>query len=318
MVKLGQNEYLESVVKVVIDKTFEAALPKLMEITAQAAVASEPMIRVVVREEVMPKLTLGLVAGMIGVAGVSALIGSLLARGGSRKGMSGLNGVGEIAVVEEREKAAGNGSSSGQMMEGLRMTQASVHSPPVRAKAANGNIVHELRQSARELADELARKRSSGLAGPYRPGYAPMNRPGYAPMNPSTGLGMARLVNGEVKPGQIVVGAVVGVPVQQLLSKLLLQQVLGAKEMVGDGVTGLGGIVLHLIARSSFTLGLGTSLLLPFVADITDWALREAGVVKMAGLGAARPPQQINRVQPRAPVSVPQLRSFTAPGRRVA
>ena len=196
------------------------------------------------------------------------------------------------------------------------MTQASVHSPPIRAKAVNGNIVHELRQSARELADELARKRSEGLAGPgYRPGY----RPGYVPMNPSTGLGMARLVNGEVKPVHIVAGAVIGVPVQQLLSKLLLQQVLGAKEMVGDGVTGLGGVVLHLIARSSFTLGLGTSLLLPFVADITDWALREAGVVKgSAGLGAVRPPQQIGRVVPRQPVSVPQLRSFTAPGRRVA
>lgn len=310
MVKLGQYEYLEPVVKAVVDKVFEASLPKLSEIVAQSAVAAEPTIRVVVREEVMPKLTLGLVAGMIGVAGVSALIGSLLARGSRKSGLAGLNGVDEVEVVES-EKAAGNGSSSGQKMEGLRMTQASVHSPPVRAKAANGNIVHELRQSARELADELARKRSSGLAGP---GY----RPGYMPMNPSTGLGMARLVNGEVKPGQIVVGAVVGVPVQQLLSKLLLQQVLGAKEMVGDGVTGLGGVVLHLIARSSFTLGLGTSLLLPFVADITDWALREAGVVKMAGLGAVRPPQQINRVQPRAPVSVPQLRSFTAPGRRVA
>lgn len=291
---MAQYEYIEPVVKAVVDKVFEASLPKLTEIVAQSAVAAEPTIRTVVREEVMPKATLAIVAGMIGVAGVSALIGSLLARG----------------------KAARSGSSSGHKMEGLRMTQASVHSPPIRAKAANGNIVHELRKSARELADELARKRSEGLAGPgYRPGY----RPGYVPMNPSTGLGMARLVNGEVKPIHIVAGAVIGVPVQQLLSKLLLQQVLGAKEMVGDGVTGLGGVLLHLIARSSFTLGLGTSLLLPFVADVTDWALREAGVVKgPAGLGAVRPPQQIGKVVPRQPVSVPQLRSFTAPGRRVA
>jgi hypothetical protein len=174
------------------------------------------------------------------------------------------------------------------------MTHGSVHSPPIRATAAHGNLVHELRQSARELADELARKRTGGaeMASQYRPGY----RPGYVPVNPSTGLGAMRLVNGEVKAGAVVLGAVFAVPVQQGLSKILLQQTLGANEMVGDGVVGLTGILLHLLARTSFTLGFGTSLVLPFVADLTNWALMQVGAVKSSGLSGVRPQNRVGGV----------------------
>lgn len=286
---------LSEVVSNITQQIVNAALPTLKEAVAASAEAAEPTIRRVVNEDVMPKVTLGIVVGMIGVAGVSALIGSLFASSGKSRGAK-LAGLGSV------EMAAGSGSSSKvKGFGGAIMTEKTVTSPPIRAKAAHGNLVHELRQSARELADELARKRSDGgLAGPgYRPGY----RPGYTPMNPASALGAMRLVNGEVKPGMVVLGATLAVPVQQTLSKILLQQTLGANEMVGDGVTGLAGILLHLVARTSFTLGFGTSLVLPFVADLTNWALVQVGVVKSytAPLGGMRPQQRIgNSVTPRA------------------
>jgi hypothetical protein len=303
--KLGvEIQDLSEVISNITKQIVDAALPTLKEAVAASAEAAEPTIRRVVNEDVMPKVTLGIVVGMIGVAGVSALIGSLFASSGRSRGAK-LAGLGSV-VDNTVEMAAGSGSSS--MVKGFggaSMTGKTVASPPIRAKAAHGNLVHELRQSARELADELARKRSTdgGLAGPgYRPGY----RPGYTPMNPASALGAMRLVNGEVKPGMVVLGATFAVPVQQALSKVLLQQTLGANEMVGDGVTGLAGILLHLVARTSFTLGFGTSLVLPFVADLTNWALVQVGLVKTftAPLSGTRPQQRIgNTVTPRGATS---------------
>lgn len=326
--RLGQTD-LTQIVQNVVNQVIEAAMPALKDAVANAAQAAEPTIQKVVDESVMPKVVLGIVVGMVGVAGVSALIGSLFASSGrsSAKKLSGLSGLRSIRTNNE-DLAAGSGSSSGLKGQGgFTMAPTSVNSPPIRAKAANGNLVHELRQSARELADELARKRAgqANLAAhypAYRPSYSGY-RPGYVPMNPSTGLGAMRLVNGEVKAGAVVLGAVVAVPVQQLASKVLLQQALGANEMVGDGVTGLAGILLHLVARSSFTLGFGTSLLLPFVADLTNWALVKVGAVKTgaAAMSGARPQNRIGQtVTPQRPTqSVAAMRQrLTAGAQKVA
>src|SRR3990167_890069 len=289
--RLGQTDSsLNAIVKAVVDNVMAAAMPTLKDIVAKSAEAAEPTIRTVVREEVMPKVTLGVVAGMLGVGGIAALIGSFFA---------------------SRTKAAGSGSSSRKMsgLEGVHMTQASVHSPPPRAKAADGNLVHELRASARELADDMARKRQGQLAGgpgAYRPGaYKP------GAYRPDPGLGLA-LVRGAVDPGTVIAGALTGVPLQQILSNVIFQKTLGAKPMVADGVSGLVGVLGHLIFRTSFTLGLGTSLLLPLVADLTGWAMAQFGVNGGAALAGARPPLQRPAAPPPQRITVSGLRQQLA------
>lgn len=291
--KLGQT--IPDIVKGIV----ESIKPELKDLVASAAQAAEPTIQKVVREEVMPKVTLGLVVGMIGTAGVAAVIGSLFARGRASSRMSGLGFSGS--------QAAGGGlpSSLSGLTEEL-MTQKSVGSPPVRAKAANGNLVRELREDAKSLADDLARKRAAGLAGPaYRPG------------NPTAGLALGRaLVEGPVSAGGMVGGALAGVPTYFVTSRILLQNVLGANERVGDGVTAAASLVLHFFARTSFTLGFATSLTLPIVADLIDYAMTKTGVGSI-GLSGTKPQQKIASQQ--KPQSVAGFRqNLLTRGARVA
>lgn len=145
------------------------------------------------------------------------------------------------------------------------MTQ-SVNSPPSRAKAATGNLVHELRRGAHDLAGDIARRR------------AMMMRDRYA-VNPGVSLGMTRIIRGSVEPGAILGGAALGIPAQQVISQGLLQKMVKASPMVADGVTGVAGTVLHLIFRTSFTFGFGAALLFPFIGDLTEWGLAQLGVV---------------------------------------
>lgn len=304
--RLGQGD-LTAIVQNVVNQVVEAALPALKEAVAASAQAAEPVIQKIVDESIMPKVTLGIVVGMVGVAGISALIGSFFATRGGSKGskMSGL-GVENLA--------ARDGLSSGHSLGGLKMTQ-SVNSPPVRAKAANGNLVHELRQSARELADELARKRSE-MAGSYRPGSP--YRPGYMPMNPGTGLGLSRmLVHGDVNPGALVGGGFLGVVAHAGLSRIVLQQGFGTSPMVGDGIVGGAGLILHLLARSSLTLGVAFTTVFPFVVDLVNAGLKAVGVEKaiMAGAQQQAPQRVGTTVTPAPQRSVAELRRQLVPQR---
>lgn len=97
------------------------------------------------------------------------------------------------------------------------------------------------------------------------------------------GLGQVRLVKGETKPGMVVFGALAGIPVQQTASQVVLQQLMGASPTVADGVTAGAGVAVHLLARTSFTLGLAFSMLAPFVAQGTQKAVSWiAGVFRPA------------------------------------
>jgi len=75
---------LEDAVSGVSDKIVAALLPKLTPIVQNAAMAAEPTIRTVVREEVVPQLGTWLVVGLAAVAAVSAGIGVAMAKRASR------------------------------------------------------------------------------------------------------------------------------------------------------------------------------------------------------------------------------------------
>lgn len=75
---------LEDAVSGVSDKIVAALLPKLTPIVEQAAQASEPMIRTVLQEDVVPQVGTWVVVGMAAVAAVSAFVGVTMAKRASR------------------------------------------------------------------------------------------------------------------------------------------------------------------------------------------------------------------------------------------
>jgi len=70
---------LEAIVGRAADRIFNALLPKMKEIVAQASQAAEPTIRTVIREEVLPKFGLAAVLGLAAMGAISAAIGSWFA-----------------------------------------------------------------------------------------------------------------------------------------------------------------------------------------------------------------------------------------------
>jgi len=75
---------LEDAVSKTADRIVDALLPRLTPLVEKAALASEPMIRTVLREEVVPQVGTWLVVGMAAVAAVSAAIGVAMAKRASR------------------------------------------------------------------------------------------------------------------------------------------------------------------------------------------------------------------------------------------
>jgi hypothetical protein len=195
------------------------------------------------------------------------------------------------------------------------MTQAT-KSPPNTAKAAksgDGNLVFELGNTIDEMVDELARKKAAELSGTSA-GIRPMGirpndyrgsfvRPSYEP----TGvLGAANLVRGEAKPGAILAGVLVGAPIQQGISKIGLQQGLGASAVVADGALTLASTILHFFTRTSFTLGLLVAQAVPFVDDLLDMGGRAAGLIKPTAMAPVLPtpkPAGMQGVQPKLGVN---------------
>lgn len=87
------------------------------------------------------------------------------------------------------------------------------------------------------------------------------------------GLGNVELVKGGFKPGQTLFGAVAGIPAQQGVSQIVVQQFLKGSPMVGNIVAGSVGVVTHFFVRSSFTLGLGLAMAAPLIAQATQYGV---------------------------------------------
>lgn len=113
------------------------------------------------------------------------------------------------------------------------------------------------------------------------------------------GLGNVELVKGGLKPAQTLFGAVAGIPGQQIVSQIVVQQILKGSPMVGNIVAGSVGVVAHFFVRSSFTLGLGVAMAAPLIAQATQYAVTwVANLLKPAAyaspaLGNATPRQQV-------------------------
>lgn len=75
---------LEDAVGGVSDKIVAALLPKLEPIVQKAALASEPTIKSVLEETVIPQVGLWTVVGLAVAAGIGALTGTYMAKRGSR------------------------------------------------------------------------------------------------------------------------------------------------------------------------------------------------------------------------------------------
>ena len=68
----------DAIVGPVADRIYQALLPKVKELAAEASVAAQPTVSKIVREDVMPWAF----AGMLGIGAVAALIGAAMARVG--------------------------------------------------------------------------------------------------------------------------------------------------------------------------------------------------------------------------------------------
>lgn len=96
---------------------------------------------------------------------------------------------------------------------------------------------------------------------------------GKFPAQQHPGLGMG-IVQGTLTPGGVSAGVLLGVPIQQTLSQLVFQQMIGAGSVLADGLTMATGWLMHfLLGRTSFTLGLALSTTAPFLADGTQYLI---------------------------------------------
>lgn len=103
------------------------------------------------------------------------------------------------------------------------------------------------------------------------------------------------------KPGQTLFGAVAGIPFQQLVSQVGVQQFLGGSVMVGNVVAGSVGVVTHFLVRSSFTLGLGVAMAAPLIAQATQYGVSWiSNLLKPAPIATVTPaaPQMASAKQP--------------------
>jgi len=209
------------------------------------------------------------------------------------------------------------------------MTQQTRHSPPTLAKAAkNGNLILDLGDQIDSMVDELAKRKAAGLAGRYAPSADYRGRFG-TPAEPggSGSLGLAKLVSGEVKPVMVLLGGGVGVPVQQLGSRVILQQALGASPLAGDGVMAGATSVLHFLVRSSFTFGMALANVIPLASTGSMEILKAVGLVKTTvvmpvvtapPIQGVRPPmgralpQTVRQGMPPAPSALASYRSRLA------
>jgi hypothetical protein len=153
-----------------------------------------------------------------------------------------------------------------------------------------------------EAIDLLARRKAGGLAGP-RPGLGGHARPGFA--RPGFGnfrsgeLGgafgsrsfLGAVIPPQVKPVPVILGTVVGVGFNSAVGRLLTSPRVGinANPLLAKVLLAGGGVVLHVLAKTNFTLGfmLGQfpGLIEAGVSAIMDMALGESEALR--GLGAA-------------------------------
>ena len=72
---MGQGAFSEAVANQLV----QVIKPSVMKIVSEAATAAEPTIRTVIREEVMPKIALFSISGIVLVGVLGALVGSYFA-----------------------------------------------------------------------------------------------------------------------------------------------------------------------------------------------------------------------------------------------
>lgn len=176
-----------------------------------------------------------------------------------------------------------------------------------------------LTRSVSRTQGSLARK--AGLAGgPSRPGFGNLKREhlsGFAGKSMLSGI-----IPQQVKPVPVIMGTVVGVGLNSAVSRLLESPKVGlmANPLLARTGLALGGVLLHVLAKTNFTLGLmigqfpalidaGVSALMDMVLGETT-ALRGAspsmGKVSqeaLAELQALR--RRLESTQPAAAAQVP-------------
>jgi|FLYN01.1.fsa_nt_gi ABC-type iron transport system FetAB permease component len=69
----------EAILAPIADRLYRELEPKVKDIVSRASQAAEPTIRAVIREEVIPKVALFSVVGMIAMGAVASAIGSYFA-----------------------------------------------------------------------------------------------------------------------------------------------------------------------------------------------------------------------------------------------
>lgn len=67
---------MERIVGQLVDPIITAMTPRLKQLSLEAAEAAKPAIREVLREEVVPKVSLALILGLAAVGALAAAIGS--------------------------------------------------------------------------------------------------------------------------------------------------------------------------------------------------------------------------------------------------
>jgi hypothetical protein len=72
---------LQQTAKEIAGKLFTAIGPEAGKLASHISEATQPMVRTIVREEVMPKATMAIVAGMAVAAAIGAITASLITKG---------------------------------------------------------------------------------------------------------------------------------------------------------------------------------------------------------------------------------------------